>query len=54
MNSDHDTILAARNVEAYNWARKGYRLTRFDGPVRMTSAERETFAGTGVPPEPRR
>jgi hypothetical protein len=53
-NSDHDTILAAHNIEAFNWARKGYCLTRFDGPVPMTAAEREAFARTNVAPEPRR
>lgn len=49
--TDSMTIGAAKNIEAYNWARKGYRVTRFDGAVPMTAAEREEFSRTGRVPE---
>jgi hypothetical protein len=48
--TDAMTISAAANIEADRWARKGYRLTRFDGPVAMAAAEREAYARTGSPP----
>jgi hypothetical protein len=48
--TDAMTISAASDIEADRWARKGCRLTRFDGPVPMTAAEREAYARTGVAP----
>lgn len=47
------TISAARAIEADRWARKGYRCTRYDGPVPMTAAERAEYARTGVAPSVR-
>lgn len=48
--TDALTISAARDIEADRWARKGYRLTRYDGPVQMTAAERAEYARTGRAP----
>ena len=49
--NDAATISAALAVEADRWARKGYRITRLDGAVAMTAAEKTEYARTGNPPE---
>lgn len=51
--TDSETISGARYLEALKWARKGYRLERYNGPVAMTDAERTTFVRTGEPPTER-
>jgi hypothetical protein len=51
MNNNASAISAALALEALNWARKGYRVTRLDGAVAMTAAEKSEFARTGNPPE---
>lgn len=48
--TDSETISAAHAIEADRWARKGYRLTHFDGAVRMTDTERAEYARTGRAP----
>jgi len=48
--TDAFTIATATVIEAERWARRGYRLTRHDGPVPMTPAEREAYARTGIAP----
>lgn len=49
--TDADTISCARFLEAERWARQGYRLTRFDGPIPMTADERAEYVRTGRPPD---
>lgn len=51
--TDGLTISAAHAIERLTWARKGYRLTRYDGPVKMTAAELDMFARTGIAPAAR-
>lgn len=51
--TDALTISAARDIEADRWARKGYRLTRFDGAQPMTAGELAAYKRTGVAPLPR-
>lgn len=46
--TDALTIAAAAELEADRWARKGYRLTRYDGARLMTAAELANYNRTGV------
>lgn len=48
--TDLTTINAARQLEEQRWARKGYRLVRYDGPRAMTAAEAAEYARTGNAP----
>ena len=51
--TDALTIAIAAEIEATRWACKGYRLTHYDGPVRMTAAEIAAYNRTGRAPSVR-